>query len=107
MGPRFLIDTNILVYFSEGILPSSGLPFVKKVFKESFNISVISAIEFLGWHGFSDEQYEEASDFIRGANVLNIDEDVVTVAINIRRHVKSNSPTLLSPRPVWPAIIPC
>lgn len=92
MGSRFLIDTNILVYFSEGILPSSGLPFVGKVFKESFNISVISVIEFLGWHGFSDEQYEEASDFISGANVLNIEEDVVTIAINIRRQRKIKLP---------------
>lgn len=48
MGPGFLIDTNILVYYYEGLIPIDAVQKVDEIFRQSFNIAIISKIEFLG-----------------------------------------------------------
>jgi predicted nucleic acid-binding protein len=85
MGPGFLIDTNILVYYYEGLIPANAVQELDKIFRQSFNISIISKIEFLGWPKYDEEQYQKAVLFIEGANVISLSEEIVTTAIRIRR----------------------
>jgi predicted nucleic acid-binding protein len=85
MGQRFLIDTNILVYYYEGLIPAYTVQEIDEILRQSFNISVISKIEFLGWSKYNEEQYQKAVLFIEGANVISLGEEIVTNTIRIRR----------------------
>ena len=44
MGEKFLIDTNILIDFQNGIIPSKELVQIKKIIDENFIISFITYI---------------------------------------------------------------
>jgi len=85
MGQGFLIDTNILVYYYEGLIPVDAVQELDEIFRQSFDISIISKIEFLGWPKYDEEQYQKACLFIEGANVISLSEEIVTTAIRIRR----------------------
>jgi len=45
---RYLIDTNILIYHFADEIPGEAQDKIKSIFKKSFNISIITKIEFLG-----------------------------------------------------------
>ena len=85
MGQGFLIDTNILVYYFEGLIPGNAIPEVDEIFRQSFNVSIISRIEFLGWSKYDDKQYQKAALFVKGANVISLSEEIATKTIGIRR----------------------
>jgi predicted nucleic acid-binding protein len=85
MGQRFLIDTNILVYYYEGLIPANTVQEVDEILRQSFNVSIISKIEFLGWSKYDEEQYQKAVLFIEGAVVISLSEEIVSSTIRIRR----------------------
>jgi hypothetical protein len=47
----FLIDTNILIYYLAGVLEPEEKPKIDTILRDSFNISIITRIELLGWKG--------------------------------------------------------
>ncbi|RUM75627.1 MAG: type II toxin-antitoxin system VapC family toxin, partial [Sulfurovum sp.] len=46
MNNKLLLDTNIIIYYFNGIITDSK---IDQILKESFNISIITKIEFLSW----------------------------------------------------------
>jgi predicted nucleic acid-binding protein len=48
MAERYLVDTNILFYHFAGEIPEREIKRIEKIFKTSFNISIITRMEFLG-----------------------------------------------------------
>jgi hypothetical protein len=62
MGQGFLIDTNILVYYYEGLIPAYSVQEIDEILRQSFNISVISKIEFLGWSKYSEDTEQVPQD---------------------------------------------
>jgi hypothetical protein len=50
MGTRFLLDTNSVIYFVDGVLPTSARDFLQTELSIEANLSVISQIELLGHH---------------------------------------------------------
>ena len=48
MGEGFLIDTNVLIYYLADAIPKEELPKVEEILRKSFNVSIITKIEFLG-----------------------------------------------------------
>ena len=85
MGKKFLIDTNIIIYYLKDELPEYSSEIIKEIFSDSFNISIITKIEFLGWNGFSEEEFEQASSFINIADILILNNDIGERAILIKR----------------------
>ncbi|MCX8143252.1 MAG: type II toxin-antitoxin system VapC family toxin [Bacteroidia bacterium] len=81
MGKRYLIDTNIIIYFLSQELPPNSLTFISKIIDYEFNLSVISKIEVLGYPNIK----ESTVKFIALANVFNIDDRIVDVTIQLRR----------------------
>ena len=88
---RYLIDTNILIYYFNGIIDTHQ---VTDLFKNSFNLSVITKIEFLGWGQFSKDEKlnEQAELFLQFANVYELSNEIAKATIEIRRKHKIKMP---------------
>ncbi len=88
---NFLIDTNIIIYYFNGLIIDSA---IHEILKESFNISIITKIEFLSWNKLlnDDSLKQKAFDFISHATVYELDEAVANETINIRQKYKIKTP---------------
>jgi len=81
----FLIDTNILIYHT------AGSAIVKEfladlITAKAFNISMITRIEFLGWHAQTPDGFEKCQRLVKLSNVLPVTEEVADKAIDLRRY---------------------
>ncbi len=74
MEEKFLIDTNILIYFLDGKIPESQQKKLREILKVSFNISTISNIEILGWHKITKELKIRLEEFLSHAKVIYLDK---------------------------------
>ncbi|WP_240922545.1 type II toxin-antitoxin system VapC family toxin [Thermococcus sp. 9N3] len=92
MGERFLIDTNILIYYLADAIPEEELPKVEEILRTSFNVSIITKIEFLGWKGHTPKGFEKSKEFISFANVIPLTDEIGDVAIELRRRVSIKLP---------------
>ncbi len=81
----YLIDTNILIYYFADIIPTKENDTLERIHRTSFNISIITNIEFLGWGRHIDEGYEKAKEFISFAHMILLNNKVADLTINIRR----------------------
>ena len=88
----YLIDTNIIIYFLNDNLPAGSYPKMNNIFSESFNISVITKMEVLGFTEHTELSYKKAKRFIDNANILEINDEIVEKVINIKRKKKVRLP---------------
>ena len=88
---HFLLDTNIIIYYFNGLTDDQQ---VDELLVNSFNISIISKIEFLGWNGFLTDQllYQRAQSFITHAKVFNLDAQIANKTIELRQQYKIKTP---------------
>ena len=92
MGKEYLIDTNILIYYYDDQLPSKTVEMVDDIFSKSFNISIITKIEFLGWQNYDERQYQKAVLFAEGAQVFFLTESIAKKAIELKRKKRIKLP---------------
>ena len=83
---------KFLIYNFDNLIPEDSEQIVDDIFVDSFNISIISKIEFLGWHKFSVEQYEKAVNFLNGATIFSLAEATVDRTIRIKRQKRMKLP---------------
>lgn len=88
MGKSYLIDTNIIIDFSENRLPLNAKLFVAEVIDNESNISIINKIELLGFSTVTPEIIE----FTDSTNVINLTEDVANQTISLRKKRKIKLP---------------
>ncbi|MBS0352453.1 type II toxin-antitoxin system VapC family toxin [Plasticicumulans sp.] len=88
---RYLIDTNIVIYYFNGLTADEAL---HDLLKESFRISVITKIEFLGWGEFSANPalYSQAKAFIRHATLYGLTEEIAEQTIQLRQQFRTKTP---------------
>jgi predicted nucleic acid-binding protein len=79
---RYLLDTNILIYYWKGEIP--GIE-IEKILKTSFVISVITKIELLGWRKHTPDGFIKAKEFLKGADIVPVDNNLAEVAVQLRR----------------------
>lgn len=84
MGQKYIIDTNILIYNLKNDFPAEVTNTIDEIFNESFNISIISEIEFLGWQNFSLELKKDARKFLKLAFILPLDFSIKEKAIELK-----------------------
>jgi predicted nucleic acid-binding protein len=84
---EYLIDTNILIYHTEGSEVVSNI-IREALARKAFNVSVLTKIEFLGWEKHSPEGFEKCSRLIKPSNVYLIDDDIAEKTIELKRRVK-------------------
>ena len=91
MRDRFLLDTNIIIYYFNGIIDDDK---IDPILKESFNISIITKIEFLSWQKLrtDKELNAQALAFISYANVYELTDEIADKVIDIRQQYRVKTP---------------
>ena len=92
MGKGYLIDTNILIYYLADAIPKEEINRVEEILKTSFNISIITKIEFLGWRGHTEEGFKKAKEFISFARVIPLEDEIANLTMDLRRKYKIKLP---------------
>ena len=83
---RYLIDTNILILYLNGEGDTRTRERIEIICSHSFTISIISKMEFLGFRGFSDNDFVLAKSFIDNARIIPISSEIVETTIDMRRN---------------------
>ncbi|MDB4920590.1 type II toxin-antitoxin system VapC family toxin [Mucilaginibacter sp.] len=81
MGKKFLIDTNILIDFQTRNIPQKGFEYVVQAIDDSFNVSFISYIEFVGYKNVTLAM----ESFIALADVIEINKNIINQTVLIRK----------------------
>ena len=91
MQDKFLLDTNIIIYYFNGIVEDDN---IDKILKESFNISIITKIEFLSWQKLRQDKNleQKALAFISHANVYELTDKIADKVIDIRQQYRVKTP---------------
>ncbi len=92
MEQRFLIDTNILIYYADGKIPALHNTRVVQILQDSFLISTISRIEFLGWNKLAGDDLIKAVAFLASAKVFYVDNAIESKATELKRGYKMATP---------------
>ncbi|MDN7025687.1 type II toxin-antitoxin system VapC family toxin [Methanoculleus sp. FWC-SCC1] len=82
---RYLLDTNILIYYLADAIPPRRVDEIEAMLRSSFHISIITKIEFLGWKKHTPEGYARAEEFTRPAEVFPLTDTIADSAIHLRR----------------------
>ncbi len=89
---EYLLDTNILIYLFADTIPKKEVNKIGEIFRTSFNISILTKIEFLGWEKLTEVGFEKAQELIGFANVISTTDEIVDLTIDIRRQSKIKLP---------------
>ena len=86
MENKYLIDSNILIYYLNGTFQSDN-KVIDDIIQASFNISIITRIELFGWAGYhtQEKEYKRAVDFLDNAMVYPLDDDIAEATIQLRQ----------------------
>lgn len=87
---RYLIDTNILIYFLEG--EKQAVSFFKKIIDEDIYISLINKIEVLSFPDLSEKEEKSISMFLSNFITLEINNTVAEETIRIRKKYRLKLP---------------
>lgn len=88
---NYLIDTNIIIYYFSGLTADEAL---HDLLRESFKISIITKIEFLGWSDFATHPalYNQARAFVDHATLYSLTEEIAEQTIRLRQQFKTKTP---------------
>jgi len=91
MGQEYLLDSNVIIGYLAGRIPSSGMDIVSEIVSNRPNISVISQIEVLR---FNDTPENEAvlENFINISKVYPLSNNVVERTIKLCKQIKIKLP---------------
>ncbi len=83
MDEKFLIDTNIAIYFLAGVLTPRSLSIMRSALSVEANLSIITQIELLGWEFTDSNQATVTEEFVKEAVIYPLDENVVQRTIEL------------------------
>jgi toxin FitB len=92
MDRRFLIDTNIIIYYLNDEIPANHESTLLDLFKNSFNISTITHIEVLGWHLLDGDKRAEAEEFLENAHTIFVDDAIQKKTVELKKRKRMKTP---------------
>jgi predicted nucleic acid-binding protein len=84
MGKRFLIDTNVLIYFLNGNAPSDD-ELLSTLLENDFAISTITLVELLSWKLLSKNDVNQVIKNLEGVKIISVNTDTSIKAAELRR----------------------
>ena len=87
MGPRYLIDSNVIIDYAAGRFSIKSSDFIEEILNQQFLISIIVKIEVLGFDDLP-HKITAMEDFIGMAKIIPLDDKVTDTAIRLRRKHK-------------------
>ncbi len=93
MGKKYLLDTNVAIYFLKNSLPENGKSFLLTAIPANeVEISFITKIELLAYPSITPEEEMAAQTFLSFFNIITIDASIINKTIAIRKEVKIKLP---------------
>ncbi|TZF86543.1 type II toxin-antitoxin system VapC family toxin (plasmid) [Pedobacter sp. BS3] len=86
-----MIDSNVLIDYTAECFNPEQLVALDGIFDHSFNISIITKIEILGFNSIPEEE-QKMSTFLKLATILPLTDDIVDTTITIRKKIKIKTP---------------
>jgi len=81
---QFLIDTNIPIDYLADTLPTPGVNIIEKIIEQSMNVSVITQIEFLGWHNHTSQSKAAAEQILEYVSIIHLTPDIIADTIYLK-----------------------
>ncbi len=88
----YLIDTNILIDYLVDRLPSPAVDLIEEIIEKSLNVSVITQIEFLGWHNHTHQSKAAAEDIITHASIIHLEQEIIDETIFLKQTLRVKIP---------------
>lgn len=87
----YLIDTNTVIYYFNGLTDDES---IHSILADSFKVSIITKIEFLGWGRFAAdvELHTKAREFINHAMIFDLNGLIAEQATLLRQQFKVKTP---------------
>jgi len=92
MGKRYLLDSNIVIDYIAGLLPSRAEQWLHKIIDEEINVSIITKIEVLSFSPDKDDNYPILVDFFETSNIFMLTDAIVNKTIQIRQKQRIKLP---------------
>lgn len=91
-GPRYLLDTNIIIGFFAG--KDWTVDFIEKALldKANFFVSSITRMELLGFPGITEEEESKIESFLTQVSIVPLSEEIENLAISLRRTSRMKLP---------------
>jgi predicted nucleic acid-binding protein len=91
MGQGYFLDSNVIIGYLAGQIPSSGMKIVSEIVSNRPNISVISQIEILR---FNDTPENEAvlEEFVNMSKIYPLSNNVVERTIKLCKQINIKLP---------------
>lgn len=89
MGKRYLVDSNAIIDFCNGHLPTNGRDFMMGLSPE---ISIVTNIELFATKNISPEEYELLEKFVAFSVKHDVNKDLIDTTIMIRQNYKIKLP---------------
>jgi predicted nucleic acid-binding protein len=80
---KYLIDTNIAIYYLNNQLPDAVS---SELDKDTLSICVITRMELLAWRKATEKELVMLEAFIKNATVHNLDEAIILKGIEVRKN---------------------
>lgn len=92
MGPRHLLDSNILIYYLDNQVPADSMATMDQIVREGGQLSVISQIEVPGWNAPNENSAQKAEIFVENSAIFPLNEAVVHKTISLRKTYRIKLP---------------
>jgi toxin FitB len=89
MDKKYIIDTNIIIYYLDNKIPDSQLKNIETIFIETFNISTVTKIELLGWHKIDNKTKSKIEKFISNSDVFILIQLLKVKLLKLNKNIKS------------------
>ncbi len=88
----FLLDTNAIIYYLKGSLPSSGMKAISAIVDDRPSISVITKIELLGFNTPGARERDFTDQFVEASFIFNLNDAIINQTIELRKQYKIKIP---------------
>jgi predicted nucleic acid-binding protein len=88
----FLLDTNTIIYFLKGNLPSGVMKAIGTIVDDRPSISVITKIELLGFNAPDVRERDFTAQFVEASFIFNLTDAIINQTIELRKQYKIKIP---------------